>query len=352
MPKSPKKLGANRRAMALNNGRVTSNEVARRAGVSQSTVSRVFSDRSLVSQETADQVLRVARQLGYKPNAIARSLINRRTDLIGILMAEITSPFYPYVLEKFSQRLHDLGKRVLLFTTGPHEDADSVLQHALEYQVDGLIIANITLTSGIVKESLKYRTPVLLFNRYVKGARAMTVVCDNVAGGRLVADALLDSGHQRLAYIAGRPEASTNVDREAGFMERLAERGYVGMLREQGYYTYESGYEACRRLLKLSNPPDGIFCANDITAMGALDAARDLGIKIPEQLSVIGFDDIPAAAWSAYSLTTVRQPVDQMIETSIALLLESIEQPNWKAAARVIPGELVRRGSARLTTMV
>ncbi|HZQ06476.1 MAG TPA: LacI family DNA-binding transcriptional regulator, partial [Anaerolineae bacterium] len=100
MPKSPKKLGSNRRAMALNNGRVTSIEVARRAGVSQSTVSRVFSDRNLVSQETADQVLRVARQLGYKPNAIARSLINRRTDLIGILMAEITSPFYPYVLEK------------------------------------------------------------------------------------------------------------------------------------------------------------------------------------------------------------------------------------------------------------
>ena len=330
--------------------RVTSVNVAQQAGVSQSTVSRVFSAPESVAEETVQQVRKVAQQLGYKPNAIARSLSNRRTDMIGILMSEITSPFYPYVLEKFSQRLHALGKRVLLFTTSPQEDADNVLQHALQYQVDGLILANITLTSAVVKESLKYKTPLVLFNRYVKGVQARSVTCDNVLGGRMVADALLDSGHRGLAYIAGRPEASTHVDREAGFINRLAERGYTGVLREQGYYTYESGYEACRRLLKLPNPPDAIFCANDITAMGAIDAARDLGVKIPEKLSIIGFDDIPAATWSAYSLTTVRQPVNQMVEASIGLLLESIERPNAKPISQVIPGELIRRGSARLAT--
>jgi DNA-binding LacI/PurR family transcriptional regulator len=324
--------------------------VAQQAGVSQSTVSRVFSAPDAVAEETVQQVRKVAQQLGYKPNAIARSLSNRRTDMIGILMSEITSPFYPYVLEKFSQRLHKLGKRVLLFTTSPQEDTDSVLQHALQYQVDGLILANITLSSAVVRESLKYKTPLVLFNRYVKGVQARSVTCDNVAGGHIVADALLDSGHKGLAYIAGRPEASTHVDREAGFISRLAERGYTGVLREQGYYTYESGYEACRRLLKLTSPPDAIFCANDITAMGAIDAARDLGVKIPEHLSIIGFDDIPAAAWSAYSLTTVRQPVNHMVEASVAMLLESIERPTTKPVAQVIPGELVRRGSARLTT--
>ena len=330
--------------------RVTSVNVARQAGVSQSTVSRVFSASDTVAEETVQRVRKVAQQLGYKPNAIARSLSNRRTDMIGILISEITSPFYPYVLEKFSQRLHALGKRVLLFTTSPQEDADNVLQHALQYQVDGLILANITLTSAVVRESLKYKTPLVLFNRYVKGVQTRSVTCDNVSGGRVVADALLDSGHKGLAYIAGRPEASTHVDREAGFINRLAERGYTGVLREQGYYTYESGYEACRRLLKLASPPDAIFCANDITAMGAIDAARDLGVKIPEQLSVIGFDDIPAATWSAYSLTTVRQPVNQMIEACVSLLLESIEWPNAKPIAQVIPGELIRRGSARLAT--
>ncbi|MBA3947148.1 MAG: LacI family DNA-binding transcriptional regulator [Herpetosiphonaceae bacterium] len=342
-----------RRAKGSNNGvgrPVTSIEVARLAGVSQSTVSRVFSANNLVADETSEKVVQAARTLRYKPNAIARSLITRRTDMIGIVMAEITSPFYPYVLEKFTQRLHELGKSVLLFTTGPGSDVDETLQDVLKYQVDGLIVANATLSSTLVSECGQRGTPLMLFNRYVRGAHASAVCCDNVAGGQLVAEMLSQAGHRQLAYIAGKHNTSTNVDRERGFSERLQELEYGPFLREQGEYTYQSGYEAAKRLLQRDDPPDGIFCANDIMALGALDAARDLRVKVPDELSVIGFDDIPAASWTAYSLTTVRQPVNTMIGMSTQLLLERIASPEIEPVVMFVPGKLVQRGSARVRT--
>lgn len=340
-----------KRANSSNNdaGRaVTSVEVARLAGVSQATVSRVFSANNLVANDTTAKVKEAARTLGYQPNAIARSLITRRTNMIGIVMAEITSPFYPYVLEKFTQRLHESGKRVLLFSTGPDGDVDETLQDVLKYQVDGLIVANATLSSMLVRECTQRGTPLMLFNRYVRGTQASAVCCDNVAGGQLVADMLINAGHQRLAYIAGKHNTSTNVDRERGFSERLRELEYGPFLREPGEYTYESGYDAAKRLLDRDDPPDAIFCANDITALGTIDAARDLGVTIPADLSIVGFDDIPAASWTAYSLTTVRQPVNTMIEMSVRVLLERIAAPETDPVTTFVPGKWVQRKSARV----
>ena len=327
---------------------VTSNEVAELAGVSQATVSRGFNHNRRVADETTARVMRAAKTLGYQPNVIARSLITRRTDMVGIVMAEISSPFYPYVLEKFTERLHELGKRVLLFSAGPRGDVDETLQDVLKYQVDGLIIANATLSSALVSECARQGMPLILFNRYVRGAQATAVCCDNVAGGQLVAEMLWAAGHRRLAYIAGKPNTSTNVDRERGFRERLVELSGGSFLREQGDYTYQSGYDAARRLLHGDNPPEAIFCANDITALGAIDAARDGGVVVPDQLSIVGFDDIPAASWTAYNLTTVRQPINTMIDMSVRLLLERITAPELDPVITFVPGKWVPRGSARL----
>jgi DNA-binding LacI/PurR family transcriptional regulator len=340
---------ANRRGGSKSERPVTSVEVARLAGVSQSTVSRVFSERDTVASETMARVQEAARKLGYKPNALASSLITRRTNMIGIVMAEITSPFYPYVLEKFTQQLHDQRQQVLLFSTGPSKDVDDVLPDVLRYKVDGLIVANAILGSALVDEIVRLGTPLLLFNRYVRDTSASAVSCDNIAGGRLVADLLLDTGHTRLAYIAGKANTSTNLDREVGFTQRLRERGYHAVRREQAHYTYETGLEAARRLLVSDDRPDAIFCANDIMALGAIDAARELGISIPDQLSIIGFDDIPAASWGAYALTTVRQPVTAMINLSIHTLLERIEAPGLPPTTTFVPGSLVLRNSARLS---
>ena len=326
--------------------RMTSIDVARLAGVSQSTVSRTFSPKGKVSEQSRQKVLAAAQQLGYKPNAIARSLSTQRTNIIGIVMSYITSPFYPYVLEKFTQRLHDLGRQVLLFNAGPNQEVDDILPLVLQYQVDGLIITSATLSSEMVDECVAHGTPVILFNRYVLGTNASAVCCDNAEGGRVVANFLLDTGHKRLAYIAGKENTSTNIDREKGFTQRLRERGLLEWQREEGNYTYESGYEAAKRLLQRHARPDAIFCANDIMALGAMDAARfEMGLKVPEELSIIGFDDIPAAGWPSYALTTIRQPVNQMIQATLDLLIERLEAPQTEPVLKLMPGPLIKRGS-------
>lgn len=329
-------------------GRVTSHEVALKAGVSQSTVSRVFSGGGRFTDDTRQRVMEIARELGYKPNAIARSLITQRTQIIGIVASYMTNPFFPVVLEAFTHRLHQLGWKVLLFTAGSNEDVDEVLPEVLAYQVDGLVIVTASLSSRMTREVMKRGTPVVLFNRYALGIGASAVACANLEGARMVADALLDAGHKRLAYIAGREDTSTNVDRQKGFLERLSERNFENIAIESGNFTYQGGFDAAIRLLSSRDRPDGIFCANDITALGTLDAARALGVKVPQELSVIGFDDIPMAQWNGYNLTTVRQPLEDMIEATVDLLLERVENPQLGSVLKFFPGTLVVRGSARI----
>jgi DNA-binding LacI/PurR family transcriptional regulator len=327
--------------------RVTSIDVAKLAGVSQSTVSRTFSGEP-VSDEKRARVMKAAATLGYRPNAIARSLTTQNTNIIGVVMANITSPFYPYVLEKFTGRLQENGKQVLLFTTAPDQEVDDILPLVLQYRVDALIITSTTLSSGMADECSRDGTPVILFNRYVQGSSAYAVCCDNVEGGRRVADLLLDAGHTAPAYLAGVTATSTNQDRERGFFDRLRERGITNAARVQGAYTYESGFKAACELLSAPQRPDALFCANDIMAIGAIDCARDLSLSLPDDVSIIGFDDVPMAAWSAYRLTTIRQPVNQMIDATMDLLNALLQNDTTQPAVTLLPGSLIRRGSARL----
>ena len=329
--------------------RMTSIDVARLANVSQSAVSRTFSENGKVSAETRAKVLAAARALGYMPNVIARSLITQRTNIIGMVMADITNPFYPTVLEKFTQRLREMGQQVLLITVPSGQGTDDVLSPLLQYQVDAVIMTSATLSSEMARTLAQQGRPVILFNRYVPNAGVSAVCCDNVEGGRLVANLLLDGGHKRVAYIAGKRDTSTNIDREKGFTDRLRERGVTEWLREPGEYTYESGYEATCRLLRCATPPTAIFCANDIMALGALDAARSAcGMRVPDDVSIVGFDDIPTASWPAYNLTTIRQPVNRMITATLDLLKERLDNPNAEPVLKLLPGVLVARGSARI----
>lgn len=323
--------------------KVTSLDVARHVGVHQSTVSRALGDDPNVAPETRARVLAAARTLGYTPNAIARSLITRRTALVAVVMAGLTSPFQPYVLEKFVQALGEAGLRPLVFTAPPGQEVDDILPAVLEYRVDALIVTSATLSSARVDECARHGMPVILFNRSLPGSAASAVCCDNVEGGRLAANLLLDAGHRRPAYIAGSANSSTNRDRERGFTDRLRERGITAIGREQGNYTYESGQAAARRLLTRDNPPDAIFCASDIIALGVRDAAREMALGVPGDLAIVGFDDIPMASWLPYDLTTIRQPVERMIAATLALL----QSPEAGPVTRLFPGELIERGSTR-----
>lgn len=328
--------------------RVTSIDVARLAGVSQATVSRAFGPDDNVSEETRQKVIAAAQALGYQPNAIARSLTTQQTNIVGIV-THISSPFYPYVLEKFTQHLQKMGRQILLFGVTPDQDVDDILLQIFQYRVEALIVTSASLSSRVASECSRRGLPLILFNRYILGSRASAVACDNVEGGRLVANLLLDAGHRRLAFIAGSGQTSTNLDREKGFTDRMRERGQTEWLREEGKYSYEASREAAIRLLKRPDRPDAIFCANDIMAIGAIDAVRyDLGLRVPDDVSIVGFDDLPMAAWPSYSLTTVRQPVNRMIDATMKLLAELIENPEAEPVLKLIPGPLVRRTSARL----
>ncbi|MEM7333957.1 MAG: LacI family DNA-binding transcriptional regulator [Chloroflexota bacterium] len=329
--------------------KVTSYDVAQLAGVSQPTVSRAFDPNGNINPSTREHVLATAARLGYQPNALARGLTTQKTDLVAIIMGNITrSLFYPKVLVEFTRRLQALGKQVLLFNTHETRPVDEILPRIMSYQVDALIIASSTPGRELIDKYTSMGTPVVMLNRTVPDTLANAVCSDNELGGRLVADALLDAGHQKIAFMTGVGVTATNALRQKGFADRLRERGCENILLEEGAYTYDSGYEAALRLLDRDNPPDAIFCAADIMALGTMDAARfKLGIKIPDELSVIGYDDIPSARWPTYDLTTIRQSATQLVETAVSLLTPSHDLlPTGQII--LLPGELIQRGSARL----
>jgi len=329
-------------------GRVSQIDVAQLAGVSQAAVSRTFTPGASVSEEVKQQVLEAAEQLGYRPNAIARSLITDTTKIIGVVRVRFGNPFYSQIFKELSQKLQDLGYTILLLNAAQDHEIEQALPVALQYHVDGLIITSATLTSKMADECARIGTPVVLFNRYEMGTTANAVCCDNVGGGKLVANALLDMGYERLAYIAGEEGTSTNRDREQGFTQQLQTRGYKLFFRQSGNeYTYKAGYAAAKHILQSETPPDALFCASDLMAMGALDAAKELGLKIPDELGIVGFDDIEMTAWPSYALTTVRQPVDRMVDATIEVLLNAIENPDAETVMKWIPATLVERSSTR-----
>ncbi len=327
---------------------VTASDIAKYLGISQSTVSRVFTPGARVAKETRERVLRAAQELGYRPNVLARGLITKRTRMIGLAMADIQNPFYPEVLSGFSKKLRELGYQVLFVNIENDQIEEAEMSQFLDYSVEGVIVTSALLSSRVVSPFLENNIPIVLFNRYHENLRCHTVCCDNTDAGDQIGEYLIQKGHKRMAYIAGNPNTSTSQDREQGFRRSLNRHGY-SLITEIGHYTYEGGFEASKRLLSSVEPPDAIFCANDIMALGAMDAAKELGFSIPEDISFVGFDDIPLSAWSGYSLTTWRQPVEQMIQWSINLLIAQIEnkEVEREPMAKWIQGSLVERKSVK-----
>ena len=300
---------------------VTAELLGKRLGLSQSTVSRAFTDAASIHPKTRERVIREAYTLGYQPNILARSLITRRTNIIAVVMASLIDPFYPLVLDELAQRIQSSGLQVLLFIVPPGKHVDDVLPSLLQYKVDAIVITSATVSSRMASVCAAQQIPVVLFNRYVPGLKVAAICCDNVAGGRAVADYLHDTGHVRPAYVGGERDATTNLDRARGFTERLLELGIPLHAHEVGgAFSYAAGYNAADRLVRQNMRPDGIFFASDVMAVGGIDAIRAANLRIPQDISVIGFDDVPMANWPAYELTTVRQPIAQMVDETAKIL--------------------------------
>ena len=329
--------------------KVTSLQVALRAGVSQSAVSRVFTPGASPSKSTIDKVRRAAAELGYRPNALARAMITGKSRIIGLVVAYLDNHFYPVAIEKLSVALQEKGYHVLVFmaasTVG---DVQGVMQEILDYQVDGIVLASVAMSSDLATQCRANGIPVVLFNRDQDDERLSSVTTDNVAGGRRVAEQLIATGHRRIAYIAGDEGTSTQRDRELGFRSALAAAGHTLHSRGIGNFEHPATRAATRAMFAGADRPDAVFAANDHMAFAVLDTLRsELGIAVPGEVSVIGFDDVPIAAWPAYDLTSYRQPVNQMVAETVTTLIERIGTPETEPRRLRLEGRLILRGSSR-----
>jgi len=329
--------------------KITSQDVARRAGVSQSAVSRVFTKGASVSSETVDKVRKAADELGYRPNILARSLITGKSRLIGLVVAHLDNQFYTKVLENLSSALQREGYHVLIFMASQSEEnLEEILQQILDYQVDGIIAASVDLSSDLAAKCRSAGIPVVLFNRSQDDQLLSVISSDNIAGGRKVADFLIRGGHRTFGYIAGREGASTQRDREAGFRDELSRAGLSLFAHEYGNYHFESARKAAFGMFSGPEYPEAVFVAGDHMAIAVMDVLRsELGLRVPGDVSVVGYGDAPPASWPAYDLTTVRQSAEEMVSETVSTLLAQIENPNIPPRRIALDGPLIVRGSAR-----
>jgi DNA-binding LacI/PurR family transcriptional regulator len=329
--------------------RSTSFDVAALAGVSQASVSRAFNPGSSIAEETRDKILAAARKLNYVPNSIASSLTTKRTNIVALIVGNLGNPFYVHTLHRFSQLLQAQGRQVLTFTVDPGADADEAILHLLKYQVDGVVLAAAQLSTRMTSICHDRGIPIVLFNRYIPGSDASGVRCDNAGGGRLIAEAFLKAGAKRFGMITGDPKGTTSQDRVRGFVERLLEDGVkrAEIVEIPGLSSYEGAAAATFELYgrQKATLPDALFGINDIMAMGAIDTLRyRLGVRVPEDLMVAGFDDIPEGRRLPYQLTTVRQPIEEMVDEALDILhLDDPSRPIERGIDRPIVGELIMR---------
>jgi DNA-binding LacI/PurR family transcriptional regulator len=328
---------------------VTSSMVAEHAGVSQSAVSRTFTPGASISSKTRAKVLAAAKELGYRPNAIARSLITSRSRIIAVVMAYLENLFYPDVLEELGRRLAAENYHLLLFTGFKDRDSDPLFDQIMQYRVDGIILASTSLSSELSSECTTAGIPVVLFNRTTEKDEASSVTSRNREGGKLIADFLVAGGHKSFGYISGIEGTSTNRDRFAGFRDGLKAAGFDKIEIRRGNFNRADAQAATRELLSLKKRPQAIFVANDHMAVAAMDVARyEFGLSIPDDLSIVGYDDVGAARWPSYGITSVTQPISPMVEATVDILMDQIASGEIEPQHKLIPGELIVRTSARL----
>ncbi len=326
---------------------VTSYHVARRAGVSQSAVSRCFRPGASVAPATRLKIIAAATELGYQPNALAQGLISGRTNVVAVLISRLTNLYYPEVLAELNERLAMRGIRTLLFAVPQESDVGKILPELWRHRVDGAIAA-VHLDGEQLRAFHNRGVALVLYNR-LPDELATSVACDAEAGEYLLVDRLVQAGHQRFGIIGGPEDSEAGERRVRAASQRLAMAGFSNVPLARGAFSYESGGEAIGALLDADSSLDAVICANDIMALGAIDAARaKYERRVPETLSVVGFDGVDPATWSSYQLTSIRQPVQRMTEAAVSMLVERIEDPGLAPERRLFAGSFVAGGSARL----
>ena len=327
---------------------VTAADVARRAGVSRSAVSRAFTPGASVSSKARERILRAADHLGYRVNRLAQSLINARSNVIGLVGTDLQQPFHAELLTTLSAALLADGFQcMLLNAANAQRDMSALIARVLEYRVFAIVVMTGSPPERIVEECLNNGVPVILINKLLPRLAVDTILADHAAGGRLAAEQLLAAGCRRLAVVSSAAHTASLVRRSDAFRARAADAGVPVRVWEDGPTDYRGGWDAALALLA-EEPFDGVFCVTDLLALGFLDAARTkFRRRVPDELSVIGFDDIPQAGWSGYRLTTFHQPVARLTSAVMDVLRHRMEHAAPPHALTTVPVRLVVRSTVR-----
>lgn len=323
-------------------------DVAELAGVSVTTVSHVINQSRPVSDELRSRVLNAMAELGYQPNTLARSLRRGKTHTIGIIIPDSANPFFAEVARGIEDTSFEHGYSVILCNTDNDLERESLYTGVLvEKQVDGILFVAAGLSAENIQTLQKRGMPLVIVDRQVSGVEVDSVLTDNLQGGLLATRHLIGIGHKRIGCIVGPSDLTPSAARITGYQQALSEIGvsYDEALIVKGDFQYESGFEAANQLLSMDVPPTAIFAFNDLMAVGALSNALERGLVVPDDLSLVGFDDVRPALYANPPLTTVRQPKHEIGVLATQMLLERMLEPTLPPRTRVLDTTLTIRQS-------
>jgi len=328
----------------------TIKDVAKLAGVHPSTVSRVINNDSRISEKTKNKVIYVINKLGYTPNAIARGLKTKRTNTIGMLIPDITNPFFADLARGVEDAASENGFNVILCNSDEKlEKERTYLEILKEKRVDGLILGSVHIKDKSIFRLEKIKYPYILVSRDIEGLDKNCIIVNDIAGGTMATEHLIKLGHRRIAHITGPLKVKSAINRLEGYGIALKKNHieYKEELVEEGDFRIAGGYKAMKKLLKLSELPTAIFAANDLLAVGAMQAIQKRKYHIPKDFCIIGFDDIKLASFVYPTLSTIRQPMMEMGALAVKMLLRIIEEREFNQRKIVLKPKLIVRESCR-----
>ena len=325
----------------------TLKDVADLAGVSRSAVSRTYTEGASVSLKTRAKVEHAAAALGYSPNQLASSLTTGRTKMIGLVSNNFHNPIFLEVFDLFTRGLQNRGLRPLLVNLTDETDPAQSVAMLRRYSVDGVIVASSTLPPSFADAFRLAGMPVVhSFGRHRARPKVDVVGIDNIAAGRLAARTLLARSYRRLAFLGGPQGATSTQDRQTGFLAEMAQAGVTATTSFASDYSFDAGRAEMLRLLQ-GAPAEAYFCGDDVLSIGALSALRTAGLRVPGDVGLLGLNDMEMAGWANINLTTIRNPIGEIIARSIDLVAARVADPARAPEAHLFACEMVERGTLR-----
>jgi len=330
--------------------RPTIYDIARLAGVSTATVSKVFNQTGNISEKTRRRILEISRELNYQPNVLASALNGKKTFSLGLLIPDMVNPFFAELARNVEDRAQELGFNLIICNTDNDMKKEvKYIQLLRQKSVDGIIVATGVRNDEFLKELIDQHVPIALVAREMSVLSTSTVLVDDFAGGYNATRHLIELGHRRIAVIAESMSVSSSKERVRGYRHALEEAGlsFAEELVATSDFSIESGRETAHAILKLPERPSAIFACNDLLAIGAMQAAKELGIRVPEELSVVGFDNTILATITDPPMTTVAQPIRAMGHQVVDLIVSEINETSTVKQRVVLLPELIVRQSTR-----